>query len=126
MNKTLRIDKYLWCIRVFKTRNLSTEKCRNGHVLANNYVVKPSYLVKIDDTIQIKTPPIIRSYKVLDITERRVSAPLVKDFACETTPPEELLKLKTIANTFVTHDRGEGRPTKKNRRLIQNFKDNEI
>ena len=126
MNKTLRIDKYLWCIRVFKTRSLATDKCRAGHVLANNMIVKPSYIVKQNDLIQIKVSPILRSYKVIDITERRVSASLVKDFAIETTPAEELLKLKTIANTFVSHDKGEGRPTKKDRRLIDKFKDSDI
>jgi ribosome-associated heat shock protein Hsp15 len=126
MNKTLRIDKYLWCIRVYKTRSLATDKCRAGHVLANSNIVKPSYMVKKDDLIQIKASPIIRTYQVLDITERRVSAALVKDFVIETTSAEELLKLKTIANTFVSHDKGDGRPTKKNRRLIDKFKDGDI
>ncbi len=83
-------------------------------------------MVKKDDLIQIKASPIIRSYQVIDITERRVSAPLVKDFVIETTTAEELLKLKTISNTFVSHDKGDGRPTKKNRRLIDKFKDEDI
>jgi ribosome-associated heat shock protein Hsp15 len=125
MLQNLRIDKFLWAVRVYKTRNLATEECKKGHVLVNSIAVKPSRAVHIDDIIQIKMPPILRTYKVLGLLEKRVSATIAKDFVIETTPDEEFLKIQLAKNTFEKHDKGAGRPTKKTRRLIDKLKEEE-
>jgi len=125
MTQNIRIDKYLWAVRVFKTRNICTEECKKGHVVIDGIPVKPSRNVKEGDVINIKFSPILRTFKVLGLLEKRVSAVLAKDFVHEITPEEEFEKLKLIRNTFVHHDRGSGRPTKKDRRSIEKFKDDD-
>ncbi|NLP21074.1 MAG: RNA-binding S4 domain-containing protein [Bacteroidales bacterium] len=126
MEENLRIDKFLWAVRLFKTRNLAQEKCNKGHVLINDNAVKPSKNVKIGDVIFIKNPPIIRSYKILKLTDKRVSAKLVPDLIVETTPQSELDKLKNIETAFIIRDKGSGRPTKKERRLINKIQENNL
>lgn len=118
MTQNVRIDKYLWAVRVFKTRNLATEECKKAHVIINDVAVKPSRIVKQGETILVKFPPIIRSFVVDGIIEKRVSAALAKTYVTETTPESEFEKLKLAHNNFVQRDRGSGRPTKKERRLI--------
>lgn len=126
MEENLRIDKFLWAVRLFKTRNLAQEKCNKGHVLINDNAVKSSKNVKIGDVIFIKNPPIIRSYKILKLTDKRVSAKLVPDLIVETTPQSELDKLKNIETAFIIRDKGSGRPTKKERRLINKIQENNL
>lgn len=119
----IRIDKYLWTVRIFKTRSLATEECKKGHVLINNSEVKPSRIIKINEQIDVKCPPIIRSYIVIGISQNRVSAALAKDLVEEITPQSEIDKLKMLRNTFEKRDPGTGRPTKKERRLIEKFRE---
>jgi ribosome-associated heat shock protein Hsp15 len=118
-----RIDKYLWSVRVFKTRTLATEACKSKKVLIDNNPVKASRIVKNGDIIEIKQMPIVRTYKVIDTPKSRVSAKIVKDFVIETTPEEEFIKLKLAKTNQIKRDKGTGRPTKKDRRLLDKLKD---
>ncbi len=119
----IRIDKYLWTVRIYKTRSLATDECKKGRVLINNCEVKPSRIVKINERIDVKCPPIIRSFIVTGISPNRVSASIAKTLVEEITPQSELDKLKMMHNTFEQRDRGAGRPTKKERRLIEKFRE---
>ena len=119
----IRIDKYLWAVRIFKTRNIASEECRKGRVIVNDIAVKQSKIIREGEIIYIKCPPVLRSFKVLKVIERRVSANLAKEAIEEITPAEEFAKLKFAKNTFVIRDAGSGRPTKKDRRLIDKFKE---
>jgi ribosome-associated heat shock protein Hsp15 len=126
MFSEVRIDKYLWAVRIFKTRNIATEECKKGHILINNVHVKPSRIVKINEQIDIKFPPIIRSFVVEKVIEKRVSAILAKEAITEITSESELAKLKTAHNTFVCRASGTGRPTKKERRAIDKFNETDF
>jgi ribosome-associated heat shock protein Hsp15 len=115
----VRIDKYLWCIRVFKSRSLASDACDGGKVKIEGISVKPSRHVKPGDVITVQQGYIKRAFRVLDLLEKRVSAPLVKNFSEDITPREELDKLQT--ERFVSYQskfKGVGRPTKKDRRLM--------
>ena len=94
--------------------------------IIKDLAVKPSKFVKIGDIILIKNPPIIRTYKILKLIDKRVSAKLVPDLIVETTPQSELDKLKNIETAFIVRDKGSGRPTKKERRLINKIKDDNL
>ncbi len=120
----VRIDKYLWCIRVFKSRSIATDACDGGKVKIEGSSVKPSRHVKIGEVITVQQGYVKRAFKVVDLLEKRVSAPLVKNFAIDITSQEELDKLQT--ERFVSYQskfKGVGRPTKKDRRLLDKFKD---
>jgi ribosome-associated heat shock protein Hsp15 len=117
-----RIDKFLWSVRLFKTRSLATETCKKGRISIDNVVIKPSRLVKIGETIKLSKPPVNYSYKVIAIPKSRTSAKLVSNFIENITPKEELDKLLLQDNFFIKRDRGAGRPTKKERRLIEKIK----
>lgn len=114
--QTLRIDKYLWFVRIYKTRSIATDACNKKQVLVNDIAVKPSSTVKPGDKIEIKNPPIIRSFEVKDLLKGRVGAKLVADYLIETTPEEEFDKLRLARETTLIRDKGAGRPTKKDRR----------
>ena len=119
----IRVDKYLWCIRVFKSRTLASEACEGGKVKIEGKSVKPSRHVKIGEVITVQQGYVKRAYKVIALLEKRVSAALVKNFAEDITPQEELDKLKT--ERFISYQskfQGSGRPTKKDRRLIDKVK----
>jgi ribosome-associated heat shock protein Hsp15 len=123
MPATVRIDKYLWAVRLFKTRSKATEACRSGKVRIGGEVVKPSREVREGDTITINFGVITKSVLVLDPIEKRVSASLAMDAAEDVTPQEEYDKLK--AQKEVNHEyrqKGLGRPTKKSRRMIDRLK----
>jgi len=126
MAEDVRIDKWLWAVRVFKTRSLATEACRSGKVKIDGQVVKPSRDVKTEETIIIViNPHFTRTMKVLEKLTNRVAAKLVPQFAEDLTPPEEYEKLKRLnEHAFVVRDRGIGRPTKKERRIIDKLRDN--
>ena len=116
----VRIDKYLWCIRVFKSRSIATDACDGGKVKIDGSSVKPSRHVKIGEVITVQQGYVKRSFKVIDLLEKRVGAPLVKNYAADITPQEELDKLQT--ERFISYEskfKGSGRPTKKDRRLIE-------
>lgn len=121
---SIRIDKYLWAVRLFKTRSIATEACKKGKVLMDGLPVKSSRMIKAGDVISIKEPPITKQYKVLDLSGKRMGAKLTVDFLKDITPDEELeiLRLTRIANQL-NRPRGMGRPTKKERRDIDQFFD---
>ena len=118
----VRIDKWLWAVRVFKTRSIATDACKKGKILIQNVQVKPSRVVKVGDVIQVKFNPVIYSFKVLAIAQNRMNAKLVPGFMENVTPPDqlELIELGKIAAKNA-RDRGTGRPTKKERRDIDDF-----
>jgi len=119
----VRIDKYLWCIRVFKSRSIATDACDGGKVKIDGSSVKPSRHVKIGEVVTVQQGYVKRSFKVTELLEKRVSAPLVKNFTLDITPKEELDKLQT--ERFISYQskfKGVGRPTKKDRRLIDKIR----
>ena len=119
MSDTVRIDKWLWSIRIYKTRNKASEACRAGKVKINGIAVKPSREVKAGDIIVINLSPLIKTVEVVEAIKNRVGAKLVPQFANDLTPQEEYDKVKLINEmNFERRDRGSGRPTKKQRRLI--------
>ena len=119
-----RIDKYLWAIRAFKTRSEATEACKGGKVKVAGVPAKPSRAVQPGDVIQLRKGVVTYTYKVLRPLENRVGAKLVPDYAENLTPEEEMEKLKApVESFFVTRDRGSGRPTKKDRREIEQLWD---
>ncbi len=123
-NKEVRIDKFLWAIRVFKTRSIASDECRKGRVLINDIPVKPSRNVTKDEIITVRKPPVIHTYKVVEPIENRVSAKLVSQFVMDMTPESEKLKLDfSHTGGVVYRQKGTGRPTKKERRLIDKLKD---
>jgi len=114
-----RIDKWLWAIRVFKTRTEAADACRKGWVKVNGVVVKPSRDLKLNDVVSIRESPVVYSFRVLAIVGNRQPAKLVENFAENLTLPEELEKLTMNSITItLQRDRGTGRPTKKDRRDI--------
>ena len=120
----LRIDKYLWAIRVFKTRSEATEACKGGKVKMAGIPAKPSRAIQAGEVIQVRKGIVTYTYKVLRPLENRVGAKLVPDYAENLTPEEEMEKLKApVESFFVTRDRGAGRPTKKDRRAMEQLWD---
>lgn len=116
----VRIDKYLWSIRVFKTRSEATDACKGGKIRINGADTKPSKMVKVGDTIVARKGAVTYTYKVLDLIDKRQGPKLVPNYAENLTPPEELAKLRAPVETFfLKRDRGAGRPTKKDRRQME-------
>ena len=124
MADQVRIDKWLWAVRVYKTRSVATEACKKGHVSIDDLVVKPSRILKVGDIVKVRKSPVIYSYKVLQLAEKRMGAKLVSDFMEDVTPPEnlEILDVQRSMSWF-RRDRGTGRPTKKERRDLDDFRD---
>ncbi|HOY31493.1 MAG TPA: RNA-binding S4 domain-containing protein [Bacteroidales bacterium] len=119
----IRIDKWLWSVRIYKTRSLATDACRNGKVKIAGQVVKASREVKCNDLITIQQQQITKTIKVMALLEKRVSAKLVTQFMEDLTPQSEYEKIETIkAVSFIYRPKGLGRPTKKERRDIEKFK----
>lgn len=120
--KPVRIDKFLWSVRLFKTRSVASEACKKEKVFIEGMAVKSSRMVKVGDVISIKEPPIFRQYEVLNLSERRMGAKLTPGFIRDVTPPEdlEMLRITQIANSL-NRPRGLGRPTKKERRDLDDF-----
>ncbi|MCL5096540.1 MAG: RNA-binding S4 domain-containing protein [Candidatus Omnitrophica bacterium] len=116
----MRIDKWLWAVRVYRTRTLAAEACRSGHVRIAGQPVKPSREVRIDETINARIGDLTKTIKVLGLTDRRVSADAAKAFAEDQTPPAEYEKArnKTLKPLFY-RPKGLGRPTKKDRRAME-------
>jgi ribosome-associated heat shock protein Hsp15 len=120
----MRIDKYLWCTRYYKTRNMATQACKKGAVKINKETAKPSREIFPGDQIQLRRDQVHYSLKVLEIPESRVAAKLVNLYRVDTTPPEALENqalLKLAKDHY--RQRGEGRPTKKDRRDLDEFTD---
>lgn len=122
MKTEVRIDKWLWAVRLFKTRSLAAEACKKGKVIIQNIQVKPSRNVKVGDIVSIKRNPILFSFKVLALSENRMNAKLVQGFMENVTTPDqlELIELAKLAG-HTGRDRGAGRPTKKERRELDDF-----
>ena len=119
-----RIDKWLWAARIFKTRSIAADACKNGRVTINNVNVKPSHMVKAGETVSVKKPPITYSFRILKPIEQRVGAKLIPEVYENVTDPKqyELLEMSRISG-FVDRARGTGRPTKKERRALDAFID---
>lgn len=124
MSIEVRLDKWLWAVRIYKTRSIAIEAIKMGRVLINGLPVKPSRFVNVGDELYIKKPPIIYTFKVLGLIDKRIGAKLVSDYVVDLTPPEELAKLEHAKfNTTGLRERGSGRPTKKERRDLESFFD---
>ena len=118
----VRIDKYLWSIRVYKTRSEATDACKGGKIRVNGSDIKPSKTVKVGDVIVARKGPVAYTYKVLQLIDKRQGAKLVPLYAENLTPQEELDKLRAPVETFfLKRDRGAGRPTKKDRRQMESL-----
>lgn len=120
-----RIDKWLWSVRIFKSRTIATDHCKSGRVVVNGYKAKPSSMVSVGEIVNVHKNGYQFTFKVLKIIEKRVSAPLAQEAYLDLTPAEELNKYESWfagkARPEV-RERGTGRPTKKERREIDNFK----
>lgn len=117
-----RIDKWLWAARIFKTRSIAADACKNGRVTIGGVNVKPSHMVKVGETVSVRKPPITYSFRILKTIEMRVGAKLLPEIYENVTAPEqyELLEMTRISG-FVDRARGTGRPTKKDRRSLDAF-----
>lgn len=123
MEEKVRIDKWLWAVRIFKTRSLAAEECGKGHVRIGDICVKASREIKIGDEIKVRIPPIERHYLVKQVTGKRMSAQLAVGFVEDVTPQEKIDMLNAIKVFGFEHrDRGIGRPTKRDRRMIDKLK----
>ena len=127
MNSEARIDKWLWAARVYKTRTLASDACKNGRITINGALAKPSKTVKVGDQVGVKKSPITYTFRVLQAIEKRVGAKLLPEVFENITPPEqyELLEMNQISG-FIDRARGTGRPTKKDRRALDDFADTPI
>ena len=127
MNSEARIDKWLWAARIYKTRTLSSDACKNGRITINGALAKHSRTVKVGDQVGVKKSPITYSFRVLQTIEKRVGAKLLPEVFENVTPPEqyELLEMNRISG-FVDRARGTGRPTKKDRRALDDFAETPI
>ncbi len=118
----VRIDKWLWATRIFKTRSIAADACKKNRVIINGVNVKPSRMIKVGEVIQVRKPPITFSFKVLGLIENRVGAKLVPEYMENVTTPDqyEILEMNRISG-FINRARGLGRPTKKDRRELEQF-----
>lgn len=122
MNEEARLDKWLWAARIFKTRSVAIDACKNGRVTMKGSRMKPAHLIKIGDVIDVRKPPITFSFRVKQAIEHRVGAKMVPEILENVTSQEqyELLEMSKISN-FVGRAKGTGRPTKKERRDLDSF-----
>lgn len=120
----VRLDKWLWAVRLFKTRTIAIEACKKGRVSIKGMPVKASRMIKIGDIIEVRKPPVTYSFEVLQLSERRMGAKLVPDFMKNVTDPSQLEILElTRLSGYEGRARGTGRPTKKERRDLEQFTD---
>ena len=124
MNNEARIDKWLWAARIFKTRTIAAAACKKGQVCLDGAVLKASRMIKAGDVVSVRKPPITYSFRVLQPIERRVGAKLIPEILENVTSPEqyELLEMSKISG-FVGRAKGTGRPTKKERRSLDDFRE---
>ena len=122
MENRMRIDKWLWAVRQYKTRSLATEACEKGRILINEQTVKPSRLINEGDEINIKRTGLTRRLKVLKLTMNRLSAKLVSEYFTDLTPISEIEAYKArLTRVTIYRDPGTGRPTKRDRRTLDDF-----
>ena len=126
MNNEARIDKWLWAARIFKTRTIAAAACKKGQVSLGGVQLKASRMIKAGDVVSVRKPPITYSFRVLQPIERRVGAKLIPEVLENVTTPDqyELLEMSKISG-FVGRAKGTGRPTKKDRRSLEDFQ-NEV
>jgi len=118
----VRIDKWTWAMRIFKTRTIAADACKKGRVMINDIPVKPSHSVKVGDIVKVRKPPITYSFRVLALTENRLGAKLVPEYLENVTPKSELEMLEMVKiSGFVDRRKGLGRPTKREGRQLQDF-----
>jgi ribosome-associated heat shock protein Hsp15 len=120
--ENIRIDKFLWAVRIFKSRSSASDACRKGRILVNNLPAKPSRTITVNDIITVKKLPVTYTYEITDLLENRIPAKMVNRYIKDITPEEEKAKLLAMSN--IRHGfrpRGIGRPTKKERREIDRF-----
>jgi ribosome-associated heat shock protein Hsp15 len=122
----VRIDKWLWAVRIYKTRAQATDACKKNRILINGKEVKPSKELKTGEIVTIRKPPVIYNFVVKGLTNNRLPAKFVSEYLDDQTSQEELDKLKIKDSFFYTRDRGTGRPTKKERRDIDKLKDDQL
>ena len=122
MSEVARIDKWLWAARIFKTRSIAADACKNGRVTIGGVNVKPSHMVKAGETVSVRKPPVTYSFRILKTIEQRVGAKLLPEIYENVTTADqyELLEMNRISG-FVNRARGTGRPTKKDRRAMDAF-----
>ena len=122
MSDQARIDKWLWAVRIYKTRSIAAEACKKGHVSIGERTAKPAHNVRVGDIVNVKKTPITYSFKVLQCAEHRVGAKLVPELMENVTPQEQynILDMSKMSG-FVDRARGTGRPTKKERRDLDTF-----
>ncbi|KAA6346765.1 Heat shock protein 15 [termite gut metagenome] len=117
-----RIDKWMWAVRIFKTRTIAAEACKKGRITINGSFVKASRVITSGDIIQVKKPPVIYSFKVLQAIEKRIGAKIVSEVMENVTTPDQYEILETSkVSGFINRARGTGRPTKKERRSLEGF-----
>ncbi|GET27977.1 RNA-binding S4 domain-containing protein [Prolixibacter sp. SD074] len=125
MEEQVRIDKWLWAVRVFKTRSIATEECKKGRVTIDEQPVKPSRVIKPGDVVKVRKSPVTYSYKVKQLIGKRMGAKLVPEYMEDITPVSELEIMEMQRNMgWFERERGTGRPTKKERRDIDRLKGN--
>ena len=117
-----RIDKWLWAMRIFKTRTIATEACKKGRVSLGDVIVKPSRMIKPGDIVKVRKPPVTYSFRVLALTENRLGARLVPEYVENITPKSELDLLEIVKiSGFIDRRKGLGRPTKREGRELSKF-----
>lgn len=122
MMNEVRVDKWLWAMRVFKTRTVATEACKKGRVYVGNVIAKPSRTIKVGDVVNVRKPPVTYSFKVLALTQNRLGAKLVPDYMENVTPKSELDLLEVVKiSGFIDRRKGLGRPTKREGRELAQF-----
>jgi ribosome-associated heat shock protein Hsp15 len=122
-NDKMRIDKWLWIVRLFKTRTMATDACNAGKVKINSVNCKPSREIKINDEIQIRIGQLQKTVKVIGSPKNRISAKFVPDYYIDLTPAEEYERIKLLSTQTERREHGLGRPTKRDRRQIEYLKD---
>jgi ribosome-associated heat shock protein Hsp15 len=126
-SKHIRIDKFLWSVRIFKTRSIAANACSKGRVSINDIPAKPSRIVSTDEIITVKKPPVSYTYRIIETIGDRVSAKLVEKYLADLTPEEEKVKLYFRQSGAIGYrDKGTGRPTKKDRRIIDSWREGYI
>ncbi|MCL2290360.1 MAG: RNA-binding S4 domain-containing protein [Bacteroidetes bacterium] len=119
----IRIDKWLWSVRLFKTRSMATDACNAGKIKMNGTNLKPSKEVKTDEVYNVKIGQLDKTVQVIDAPKSRVNAALVPNYYVDLTPEEEYNRVKSLRTTFEYREHGVGRPTKRDRRQIEYLKD---
>lgn len=118
----VRIDKWLWAVRIFKTRTIATDACKKGHVMLGDVPAKPARMIKAGDIIKVRKPPVTYSFRVLALTENRLGAKLVPEYMENITPRSELDLLEIVKiSGFIDRRKGLGRPTKREGRELSRF-----